>query len=219
MSKHDQKKRKQINLNSAISGALLIIPTMLEANVAFAVPKMQPEKLLSQASPSPSNPGTSDTPPKPRPSIFNEAPYNLQQSTPPADSNTAPTKPSNQTEPPSEDVIQPPLPESQQPPNATVVPVDGKINIRLINTTNAAVNYQLIGNTNQRTLKGESDVTLQNITTPVTLTFGREDKGLLRVNAKAASPGLLEVLLDETINLDEDKSTLVVQPTGAVFVN
>lgn len=218
MFKQNLNKRKQARLITAVSGTLLIIPIMLVDNMALAVPRMQAEKRLSQASPSPGNPGTSDTPSKPRPSIFNEAPYNLQPSTPPADSNTAlPTKPETQS--PSEDVVQPPLPETQQPPSAMVTPVDGKINIRLINTTNAAVNYQLIGNTNQRTLKGNSDVTLQNITTPVTLTFGREDKGLLRVNAKAASSGLLEVSLDETINLDEDKSTLVVQPTGAVFVN
>jgi len=45
--------------------------------------------------------------------------------------------------------IQAPLPEEQQAPSA--MPVNGKINIKLMNATNAVVTYQVIGDTNQRT--------------------------------------------------------------------
>jgi len=80
--------------------------------------------------------------------------------------------------------IQAPLPEEQQAPSAMVMPVNGKINIKLMNATNAVVTYQVIGDTNQRTLAGGLDVTLQNIKTPLTVTFVREDKGLLKVSQK-----------------------------------
>jgi hypothetical protein len=81
------------------------------------------------------------------------------------------------------------------------------------------VTYQVVGDTDQRTLAGDSDVTLQNIETPVTVTFVREDKGLLKVTPQAASEGLLEVTLDETTNLDEGKGTMRVQQDGQVFLN
>jgi len=58
-----------------------------------------------------------------------------------------------------------------------------------MNATNTVVNYQVIGDTNQRTLAGGSDITLQNIATPVTVTCVREDNGL-QVIPKAASQGL-----------------------------
>jgi len=87
------------------------------------------------------------------------------------------------------------------------------INIKLMNATNAVVTYQVI--TNQRTLAGGLDVTLQNIKTPLTVTFVREDKGLLKVSPKA-SQGLLEVTLDESTNLDEDQDTVRVEKGGTV---
>lgn len=137
-----------------------------------------------------------------RPSIFNEAPYNR----------------SGGGEPATGPVLQPPL-EQQQAPSLMVMPVDGKLNIKLMNATNTVVNYQVIGDTNQRTLAGGSDVTLQNIATPVTVTCVREDNGLLKVIPKAASQGLLEVMLDETTSLDEDQHTIRVEESGGVLIN
>jgi len=69
-------------------------------------------------------------------------------------------------------------PEEQQAPSAMVMPVNGKINIKLMNATNAVVTYQVIGDTNQRTLAGGLDVTLQNIKTPLTVTFVRGQRAL-----------------------------------------
>jgi len=97
-----------------------------------------------------------------------------------------------------------------------VMPVNGKINIKLMNATNAVVTYQVIGDTNQRTLAGGLDVTLQNIKTPLTVTFVREvDSSLL----SSQSQGLLEVTLDESTNLDEDQDTVRVEKGGTVFIN
>jgi hypothetical protein len=247
MDKHSQKSRKQAGLLKATSRSLLIgLPAMFAASVALAMPRMATDKQLPQVEPNPDTPNqapstpssTSTSPLNPRPSIFNEPPYNRSEGTSPTDSNAAPTvertpgnltpttpdaQPSPNTSPTMEpapgSTIQPPLPEQQQAPNMMVTPVDGKINIKLINTTNAVVTYQVVGDTNQRTLTGDSDVTLQNLETPVTVTFVRQDRGLLKVSPQASSSGLLEVTLDETTNLDEGKSTMRIEKGGAVFIN
>ena len=176
MQKRYRKIRKQAGLFNAIGvGLLITLPAMPMVSVALPL--------------------------NPRPSIFNEAPYNRSRG----------------GEPTTEPVLQPP-PEEQQAPSAIVMPVNGKINIKLMNATNTVVNYQVIGDTNQRTLAGGSDVTLQNIATPVTVTCVREDNGLLKV-IPTASQGLLEVMLDETTSLDEDQHTIRVEQSGGVLIN
>ncbi len=229
MNKYSQKNRKQASLVKAINRSLLInLPAIFMASVAIAMPGMEADKQMSQVNP---NPGTSTSPLNPRPNIFNEPPYNRSQRTSTTDSNAAPTTdgvtpttsgnelpntPITTPEPGS--TVQPPLPE-EQAPSAMVTPVDGKINIKLINATNAAVTYQVVGDTDQRTLAGDANVTLQGITTPVTVTLVREDGGLLKVSPQAASAGLLEVTLDETTSLDESDSTMRVQQNGIVLLN
>lgn len=231
MNKYSQKSRKQADLLKATGRSLLIsLPAMFAASFAIATPGMA-DKQMAQVD---QNPRTSTSPLNPRPSIFNEPPYNRSQQAP-NDSNTAPTlepileevtpTPGNEppttptTTPESGSTLQPPLPEEQQAPSAIVKPTDGKINIKLINATKAAVTYQVVGDTDQRTLTGDADVTLQSITTPVTVTLVREDGGLLRVSPQATSVGLLEVTLNEATSLDESDSTMRVQQTGVVLLN
>ncbi|WP_155706762.1 hypothetical protein [Gloeocapsopsis dulcis] len=228
---------KKIQLLTAFS-TILILP-IISGGAAFAVPR---KELFSQIQPTPGSPSLN-----PRPSIFNEVPYNRTQSpvspgpdtlpvspttpgtTPP--SPCPPTAPSATTPPtplfgtpPSPtpvpgSVTQPPLPEQQQAPSARVMPVDGRVNVRLNNTTNAVIFYQVIGNTEQRSLAGKSEVTLRDLPAPVSLTFSRQDRGLLRPTLNATSMGLLEVTLDATTDLAEDRTTIRVQQDGAVLVN
>ena len=114
----------------------------------------------------------------------------------------------------------PPTPEQLGEPAATVTPVNGVVTVRLINATGTVINYQVIEDTELRPLAGESAVTLQGLSAPVTLTFYREDGGLLAVTPVAiAEPGVLEVTLDETADLGVDQTTLVIQETGSVFLN
>jgi hypothetical protein len=113
----------------------------------------------------------------------------------------------------------PPLPETQQVPSTTIQPLNGRVNIQLNNETAAAVNYQVIGDTNQRSLAGKSAATLQDLKVPTTLTFKRQDGGLLQVTTTPASEqGTLEVTLRETTDLGTDKSTLRVQEQGGVYL-
>lgn len=229
---------KKIQLFPVVS-TILIIP-IISGSAAFAIPR---KELFSQVQSTPGSPSLNS-----RPSIFNEPPYNRTQSPvspgpdtlPPVSPTTPGTTPpspcpptgSGATTPPTPvpgtppnltpvpgSVTQPPLPEQQQAPSARVMPVNGRVNIRLTNTTNAVIFYQVIGDTEQRSLAGKSEVTLRNLSAPVSLTFSRQDRGLLRPTLSATSMGLLEVTLDATTDLAEDRTTIRVQEDGAVLVN
>ncbi|MBA3921571.1 MAG: hypothetical protein H0X31_07670 [Nostocaceae cyanobacterium] len=111
-------------------------------------------------------------------------------------------------------VLPPPLPKVV----ATVVPQNGKVNVRLVNQTGAVITYQVIGNTKPRSLPGKSYVMLQGLPTPVNVTFRRQDGGLLRATP-VPQAGMLDVSLDATRDLGTDKSTMSIQPNGNVSFN
>ncbi|MFB2917596.1 hypothetical protein [Aerosakkonema funiforme] len=112
-----------------------------------------------------------------------------------------------------------PTPEQRQAASAMVRPSNGAVNVKLVNETGADIVYEVIGETNQRNLQGESYVSLESLGTPTTITFYRADGGLLRVRPQAVAPGLLEVRLAATTDLGADRNALTVQPTGGVYVN
>lgn len=124
------------------------------------------------------------------PSILNEPPYNRSAKEPP------PT------------------------PSTVIALTDGRVNVKLVNDTGADVTYQVIGDTSERSLQGKTDTTLQNLNTPVTVTFQRNDGGLLMVTLEPTSPsGVLEVRLKETTDVNQDRKALQIQSDGAVFLN
>ncbi|KAB8333114.1 LysM peptidoglycan-binding domain-containing protein [Scytonema tolypothrichoides VB-61278] len=124
-----------------------------------------------------------------------------------------------QTPKTSNDSVIPPMPEKLQPPSGKVVPVNGKVSVKLTNQTNAVLTYEVIGHTKQRTLSGKSTVTLKDLPVAVAVSFRRQDKGLLTVNLqKETAPGLLEVKLDEGNNFGEDKIAMKIEKTGEVFL-
>jgi hypothetical protein len=98
-----------------------------------------------------------------------------------------------------------------------IKPVDGYVNVKLINTTNTPVRYQVIGDTALRTLSNSSSTNLQNLPTPVNISFYREDGGRLFATPKTSkTPGVLEVNLTEAMNTESYHSSLTVEPTGAI---
>jgi hypothetical protein len=112
-----------------------------------------------------------------------------------------------------------PLPEQQQPSSGMVTPINGKVNVNLVNETGATVNYELVGNTTARSLPGKSNVMLQNLPTPLTLNFQRSDHGLVKVSLQSPKPGMLNVNLTPTTDLSQDKLSMRVQKTGNIFLN
>lgn len=141
------------------------------------------------------------------PTLLSEAPSNPGSATSPG------TIPSRTTP------LIPPLPEQQQPPSATVVPVNGKVNIKLVNQTYTNITYQVIGETKPRTLAGRSEITLQNLPTPINIMFQRPDRGLLRVSPQSSEPGMLEATLTETTDLGIDRLAMTIQRNGNVILN
>ncbi|ALF52714.1 hypothetical protein ACX27_07380 [Nostoc piscinale CENA21] len=116
---------------------------------------------------------------------------------------------------------QTPPPSQQQTPSATIALANGKVDVKLINDTGAKVTYQVIGDTEARSLEGKSNVMLQGISAPVTVTFQREDGGLLSVTPQASTeqPGMLEVTLNEATDLSQDTKAMRIQQNGSVFLN
>lgn len=147
----------------------------------------------------------------PNPGILNEAPYNRSQS-------GLQPQGSGQGETTLPSVI--PSPSQQQSPSARIALASGRVNVRLVNDTAARITYQVIGDTAPRSLEGKSDVTLQGLRAPVTVTFQREDGGLLQATPQTSTQsGQLEVRLDETTNQAQDRRALRIENNGSVFLN
>lgn len=169
----------------------------------------------------------------PNPAILNEPPYNRAQGSLQPDGSMVPTAPvpgeqtlvpspgesTVPTRPPAS-TIQPPAPEQAQAPIATIALANGRVNIKLVNDTGANVTYQVIGDTPERSLEGNSDVMLQSLSTPTTVTFRREDGGLLTVTPKPSSQsGMLEVRFEEATDVAQDRRAMRIQNNGSVFLN
>ncbi len=116
--------------------------------------------------------------------------------------------------------VQPPLPEVRSEPIAMVMPQDGKVDVKLVNNTNAVVAYEAIEYTERRYLQGGESIVLQDLPTPVTVTMVREDRGLLDViPVKQQEPGMVVLSLDESQSLDDNQGVIRVSSEGAVYLN
>ncbi|WP_293132164.1 hypothetical protein [Microcoleus sp. bin38.metabat.b11b12b14.051] len=105
-------------------------------------------------------------------------------------------------------------------PSGRVTPAEGTVVIKLVNSTNAVINYQVVGVTPPRTLGEQSEMVLKNIKVPITLTYQRPDGGLLLVRTQAtATPGMLQVSFGATTDLGADTKSLEIQEDGRVFLN
>ncbi|MEH1769207.1 MAG: hypothetical protein V7L27_31215 [Nostoc sp.] len=130
--------------------------------------------------------------------------------------------PGYQTQQPSPGAVSTEQPQLQprQTPSATIALANGMVNVRLVNETAANVTFQVIGDTAPRSLQGKSDVTLQNLKAPVTVTFEREDGGQLIVTPQGSSePGSLEVTFKEATNATQGRSAMRIERNGSVFLN
>ncbi|MBD2253017.1 hypothetical protein [Nostoc parmelioides] len=163
----------------------------------------------------------------PNPRIFSEAPYGRsQRGLQTEGENTQLGVPGSQQTPApgagqSTVPVSPlPSPGQQQSPSTRISLASGRVNVRLVNDSGANVTYQVIGDTAPRSLQGKSDVTLQGLTVPVTVTFQREDGGLLQATPQPSpQSGVLEVRLRETTDVGQDRSALRIENNGSVFLN
>jgi len=118
----------------------------------------------------------------------------------------------------------PAMPQDAPPrfpfPGARVTPADGMVTIKLVNTTNAVINYQVVGMSQSRTLGEQSEISIKSLKTPITLNYQRSDGGLLLVRAQAtATAGMLQISFGATTDLGADTKSLEIQEDGKVFLN
>lgn len=108
-------------------------------------------------------------------------------------------------------------------PVATVIPTDETINVRLKNNTNAAIDYQAIGYTENQTLEGGEKHTMINLPLPVVIRSARQDDGFIKILPLTDEDrdGILEVSLDEDPDFYDDDNLGVVriEEDGSVYVN
>ncbi len=113
----------------------------------------------------------------------------------------------------------PPFPEDQGDAIAMVSPVSSQIAVSLVNDTGATVTYELVGDTQRRMLMMGESAMLQGVSLPATITFVREDNGLLDVMASSSEAGMLEISLMPEASLNDTQGVIRIQEDGQVFVN
>ncbi|HHP7229529.1 MAG TPA: hypothetical protein ACFCUY_01565 [Xenococcaceae cyanobacterium] len=108
-------------------------------------------------------------------------------------------------------------------PTVTIVPTEGMTNVTLKNNTNAAIDYQAIGYTENQTLEGGEEHTLRELPLPVVIRMARQDDGFIKLlplenNSEA---GMLEVSLDEDPDYYDDNNIGVIriEEDGGVYLN
>jgi hypothetical protein len=113
-----------------------------------------------------------------------------------------------------------PAPEMRQSPIAMVMPMNGRVDVKLKNNTNAVVSYEAVAHTQRRFLAGGEEIVLRDLPTPVTITMVRQDKGFLDVMpVSTKESGILELSLDEAKNFDDNQGVVRIQEDGEVFLN
>lgn len=107
-----------------------------------------------------------------------------------------------------------------QTPSTAITLNNGQVDIRFINETGSAIEYQVIGDTQYRSLAGRSEMTLENLRTPTTFTFRRADNGFLQVSLQPNSPsGTLVMRVRETPNFAIDRTSVYIDQQGKVYLN
>ena len=223
----------------ACEAVLIGLPLLMVTSSATANPTLEAtlkQSLLTEKTPSQSS-AKINFALNPNPNIFQEAPYNSSSillaeklrtkqgeasvnpdaESPEPSQGETPVNPDAESQEPSQSEVKP-WSEAQENRIALVKAINGQFNIRLMNTTNTEVTYELVGHTNQRQLTGNTNFLLQDIAMPVTVTVLREDGGLIRVTPKPAAPGILELRLDEALNLDQDRRAVRVREGGSLLI-
>jgi hypothetical protein len=108
--------------------------------------------------------------------------------------------------------------EPERVPDGKVVPVNGKVNVRLTNKTNDRLFYQVVGQTDRRILTENSTVALQALKLPASILFRRQDGAFLKPSLKPVGEGTVEVRLDETNDLGLERKSLSIRNDGALFL-
>ena len=108
-------------------------------------------------------------------------------------------------------------------PIATITPAEGTVNVMVKNKTNAAIDYQAIGYTENQTLEDEKEHTMKNLPLPVVIRMARQDDGFIKISSLngGSEAGMLEVSLNEDADFDDNNNVSVIriEEDGSVYLN
>jgi serine/threonine protein kinase len=131
---------------------------------------------------------------------------------PPVNSNSEAASPKSSTQPtPNEGVDRKEV--------AAVSPTGGRVDVSLVNATGTVVSYQVLGNTDERSLYADMRSNLRGLPAPANVSFYRPDRGPIVVKTRTLGPNKIEVTLRRGNGPDDDHSFLTVQESGKVILN
>ena len=102
-------------------------------------------------------------------------------------------------------------------PVVTLPETEGEIEVVLKNQTNAAIDYQAIGFTENQTLEGGEEHTLQGLPVPVVIRAARQDDGFVTTEPMVNEDGVLEVALDEAG--ERNIGVVRIEEDGGVYID
>lgn len=102
-------------------------------------------------------------------------------------------------------------------PVVTLPETEGEIEVILKNKTNAAIDYQAIGFTENQTLEGGEEHTLRGLPVPVVIRAARQDDGFVTTEPIINDNGVLEVTLDEA--RERNIGVVRIEEDGGVYIN
>lgn len=94
-----------------------------------------------------------------------------------------------------------------------------RVDIQLVNPTNAAIDYQVLGDTELRTLPAGKTIMLKNIpiNRPVTVAFHRIGGGFINPQLDV-QPNMIRLKLNGTGVFSLDQSAMVIEPSGRIYL-
>ena len=102
---------------------------------------------------------------------------------------------------------------------AAASPSSGRVDVSLVNATGTVVSYQVLGNTDERSLSAHMRSNLRGLPAPANVSFYRPDRGPIEVSIKTIAPGKIEVTLTRGYGPETDHSFITVQTSGKVILN
>ena len=102
-------------------------------------------------------------------------------------------------------------------PVVTIPKTEAEIAVVIKNNTNAAVDYQAIGFTENQTLEGGEEQTMQGLPVPVVIRAARQDDGFVTTEPAINDDGVLEVTIDEAG--ERNLGVVRIESDGGVYIN
>ena len=102
-------------------------------------------------------------------------------------------------------------------PVVTIPEAEGEIAVVIKNNTNAAIDYQAIGFTENQTIEGGEEQTMQGLPVPVVIRAARQDDGFVTTEPSVNEDGVLEVTLDEAG--ERNLGIVRIESDGGVYLN